>query len=137
MVWPGLIRNRMRHRVSPVLLLFVASMALAAPHKRFEGGPWQHGDPSLPQPADEDHARCRALGGAIGPITRQWSHCVYPALDAGVACSDARDCEGSCVAAPQLPAGTATGGRCSAQVNAIGCVNLVIDGSALGFRCVD
>lgn len=120
-----------------MVLLAASTGCSAAPPKRFDGGPWQHGDPSLPQPGADDHARCRALGGDIGPITRLWSHCIYPALDAGAACTDPSECEGTCLADEAIPPGTAATGHCSARVNEIGCINLLVKGEALGFRCVD
>lgn len=93
--------------------------------------------------------RCEAAGGQWGqhglflePI------CVVPTTDAGTACRDARECEGSCIAelTPEEQRLFTAGperhvfekiGQCSQQQPVFGCFPFVSDGKVDGILCVD
>jgi hypothetical protein len=101
-------------------------------------GPWI-GDASTAMPliTAEEQQACQAVCGTIEQIGFDAYSCVYPASDAGKSCLDSAECEGLCMAADDVSAGTRTRGKCTQWVNANGTGNLVVDGRAQGFIIVD
>jgi len=89
--------------------------------------------PVLPPVVDTDKDSCEALGGkwgAIGLFPEEV--CNLPTSDAGKVCSDAVECEGSCLA----ETATAVEGKCTPWTITIGCRTFMFEGEAKNI-CVD
>lgn len=90
-------------------------------------------------PTASQTAACSVQGGTYGRggLAGMWT-CVIPYADAGKPCSDARDCQGACRAAPnQTPVRGEAPGRCAASNSAFGCYSRVENGVVGPGLCVD
>ena len=83
-------------------------------------------------------ADCKAKGGQWIKVGRaQTPMCDIPYNDAGKACSDSDQCQGSCIS-QERQRGKKTKGQCSASPAAtFGCYALVSKGVSRGMICVD
>lgn len=83
-------------------------------------------------------ANCKAKGGQwIKAGRAQTPMCDIPYSDAGKACSDSDQCQGSCIS-QERQRGKKTKGQCSASpAAAFGCYALVSKGFSRGMICVD
>lgn len=83
-------------------------------------------------------ASCKASGGKWIKVGRaQTPMCDMPYADAGKACSDSDQCEGTCIS-KERQRGKATKGQCSASPAAtFGCYSPVSKGVSRGMICVD
>lgn len=85
-----------------------------------------------------DRAACAAAGGECG-----WAGfsceiaCVRRSRDAGAACSDVSECEGTCVAPASAGLGDVVKGSCYHLALDKACLNRVRQGKAEGKVCVD
>lgn len=117
-------------------LLVALAMAACAP---LEAPPLQMASVEKPVPASTRDA-CQAQGGDWAPICRmQQPACVLSFSDAGKACSDSDQCQGSCYAdlADGPPDGRDVVGKCAVNSNPCGCNSRVEDGKAIPTLCVD
>ena len=90
-------------------------------------------------PADIVQA-CTANGGTITKVGRQQCHqCIVTYNDAGKACQDSTDCQGTCARQGEfVAAGTANQvGQCTIDSSPFGCRQLIKKGVAQSAICVD
>jgi len=85
-----------------------------------------------------DEPACTEAGGtcAWGGFNC-YDVCARRTRDAGKACHDKKDCEGTCAAPKEATRGTRTAGKCSEGMVNWGCVNRVEMGVAQGEMCAD
>lgn len=97
--------------------------------------------PTAPTPApaaQSADASCAARGGSMQPVGRmQRQTCVVPYADAGKACSDKADCQGSCIADGNAESQAATAGQCQKTNVQFGCYAKIVAGKSTGTICVD
>jgi hypothetical protein len=85
-----------------------------------------------------DASRCTAAGGTCAyagmscPLA-----CIRRTTDGGKPCRDSVDCQSGCFADKGVPAGQTTQGTCHPLTLAVGCVNPVSKGRAIGVVCGD
>lgn len=95
--------------------------------------------PTAPAPALEaTEASCTARGGVIqrgGKL--QLPTCVTPYADAGKACTDKAQCQGSCILEGNLEPQTSVTGQCQKTSVQFGCYARVENGQTTGAICVD
>jgi hypothetical protein len=94
---------------------------------------------STPAPsAQTTEASCATRGGHIQPVGRMGlPTCVAPYADAGKACTDKAQCQGSCILAGNLEAKTDVIGTCQKTNVQFGCFAKVVNGKAENAICVD
>ncbi|WP_352337792.1 hypothetical protein [Psychrobacter sp. 16-MNA-CIBAN-0192] len=83
---------------------------------------------------------CIAYGGTITKVGRQQCHqCIVTYKDAGKACQDSTNCQGTCERQGEfIAAGTANQvGQCTIDSNPFGCRQLIKKGVAQSAICVD
>ena len=87
----------------------------------------------------KSESACKAKGGQwqrVGML--QALACVLPTSDAGKACTDASQCQMSClVVNPALKPGSKATGQCSDSTNVFGCKTYVKNGKVEGTLCID
>ena len=87
-------------------------------------------------PSDSEKADCVARGGYIDLIIFNTEGCVIRRKDGGKICRGSEDCEGGCLAAPNIAEGTRTTGTCAHESGMLfGCFNYVEQGKATGEIC--
>jgi hypothetical protein len=84
-----------------------------------------------------ERGKCTSQGGNVGQILPGFEGCIRQTTDGGKSCSDGSQCEGTCNAPSSAKFGVSAIGTCSAVVNRMRCVNLVIQGKASGEVCFD
>lgn len=90
-------------------------------------------------PTTAQTAACVARGGTYhrAGMAQMWS-CVIPYADANKPCSDAKDCQGACLAPPnQTPVHGQAPGRCAPSNSQFGCYSRVEKGVVGPGLCVD
>ncbi len=107
------------------------------------------GGESMPKTIDDfraeslaaiDKEACAAKGGEVRQEGILGGYrCTVPYADAGKACAGKADCEGKCLAPPELEAetGAAATGACQANDSPFGCYAEIIDGKIAEAICVD
>lgn len=81
---------------------------------------------------------CSARGGSIQPVGKaQIPTCVVPYADAGKACTDKSQCEGSCILEGNLEPQENVTGACQKTDRQFGCYARVVNGKSTGAICVD
>lgn len=95
-------------------------------------------DPNYP--SEKLVKECLAKGGTYSKQGRlQAYRCVIQFSDAGKACSDSSECQGSCLNSDTaITAGTTNvKGTCAATDSPFGCRQTIEGGVAKGFLCID
>jgi len=85
----------------------------------------------------DDKAWCASLDGTVGEILPGVERCIRATTDGGKLCTDGSQCQGTCNAPATAQLGTVITGTCSARVDRMSCVNLVVQGRASGRVCFD
>lgn len=85
--------------------------------------------------SSDERAQCTSQGGKPGQVLTGVEGCIRPTTDGGKSCTDGSQCQGTCNAPPAAKFGDSVQGTCSAEVQHLGCVNLVVQGLASGEVC--